>query len=111
MSKDFSIALLCDYYGELLTEKQRQAIELYYNDDLSLAEMADQLSISRQGAHDNIQRGIEKLQEYEQALHMAHKAMLLKDKLTLLKETVMHLSLHEKDKEMLLHQIEVLEEI
>ena len=48
--------LLFDYYGELLTERQRMCFDLKYNQDLSLAEIAQELGVSRQGVFDNITR-------------------------------------------------------
>ena len=48
--------MLLDFYGELLTEKQRECFDLHYNEDLSLSEIAEQLGISRQGVWDNIRR-------------------------------------------------------
>ncbi|MDD7771213.1 MAG: YlxM family DNA-binding protein [Faecousia sp.] len=50
------MTLLYDYYGELLTSKQRTCFDLYYNQDFSLAEIAEQCGISRQGVHDSIAR-------------------------------------------------------
>ncbi len=50
------MTLLYDYYGDLLTEKQRQCIDLRYNQDLSLGEMAQELQVSRQGVHDMLSR-------------------------------------------------------
>ncbi|MBQ9733897.1 MAG: YlxM family DNA-binding protein [Clostridia bacterium] len=49
-------SMLLDFYGELLTEKQRTCFDLHYNEDLSLSEIAEMLGISRQGAWDNIRR-------------------------------------------------------
>ena len=68
MDKKLETSDLLDIYGELLTEKQRDMLELYYNDDLSLAEIAEHYEISRQGVHDSIKRGEEALEEYERVL-------------------------------------------
>ncbi len=70
MSKDLSINMLMDFYSELLTEKQREALELYYNDDFSLAEIAQHMDISRQGVRDFIKRGEKQLFEFESALNL-----------------------------------------
>ena len=50
------MTLLFDYYGDLLTERQRMCFDLRYNQDLSLAEIAEELQVSRQGVHDNLSR-------------------------------------------------------
>ena len=50
------MALLFDYYGELLTPRQQMCFDLRYNQDLSLAEIAQELQVSRQGVHDNLSR-------------------------------------------------------
>ncbi|MBQ3491306.1 MAG: HTH domain-containing protein, partial [Oscillospiraceae bacterium] len=57
--------LLFDYYGDMLTERQRMCLDLRYNQDLSLAEIAEELSVSRQGVHDNIIRAEAHLQKME----------------------------------------------
>lgn len=56
MSKNLEISILIDYYGGMLTEKQREVVEWYYNDDLSLAEIAEHTGITRQGVRDSIKR-------------------------------------------------------
>ena len=66
--KNLEIGLLLDLYGKLLTDKQFEVLDLYYNDDLSLAEIAEQYDISRQGVHDAIKRGEELLVGYEKTL-------------------------------------------
>lgn len=68
MKKNLAMSDLIDIYGELLTDKQRDMLELYYNDDLSLAEIAEHYEITRQGVHDSIKRGEEALEEYERVL-------------------------------------------
>ncbi len=57
--------LLFDYYGDMLTDRQRMCLDLRYNQDLSLAEIAEELSVSRQGVHDNIIRAEAHLQKME----------------------------------------------
>ena len=57
--------LLFDYYGDMLTERQRMCLDLRYNQDLSLAEIAEELGVSRQGVHDNITRAEAHLAEME----------------------------------------------
>ena len=58
-------SLLLDFYGELLTEKQRRVCELHWNEDLSLAEIGQQDGLSRQGVWDVLRRAEAALQEYE----------------------------------------------
>lgn len=81
MSKDLSIAMLYDFYGELLTPKQAQAIDLYYNEDLSLAEIAEPLGISRQGVRDTIKRGEKLLFSMEERLGLVNRFMNQEEKL------------------------------
>ena len=59
-------SMLLDYYGELLTPRQRECCELYYHDDLSLSEIAEDCGISRQGAWDNIRRATATLEKTEE---------------------------------------------
>jgi len=69
---------LYDFYGELLTEHQRSVYEMSINEDLSLSEIADTLSISRQAVHDIIKRCDKLLEDYESRLHLVDKFMQIK---------------------------------
>lgn len=60
------MTLLFDYYGDLLTERQRMCFDLRHNQDLSLAEIAQELQVSRQGVHDNLSRAEALLQNMEE---------------------------------------------
>lgn len=62
---------LLDCYGELLTPRQRECLDLYYNENLTLAEIAEYFHISRQAVHDAMRHGEEQLRTYESALHLA----------------------------------------
>ena len=73
MSKNLAIADLLDLYGDMLTDKQRDVMELYYDQDLSLAEIAEHEKITRQGVRDSIKRGEAYLLEMEEKLHFAEK--------------------------------------
>ena len=84
--KDLNIALLFDFYGEMLTEKQRDVIDLYYNEDLSLAEIAEHEKISRQGVRDNIKRGELYLLELEEKLRFVENEQKLRKMLRSVEE-------------------------
>lgn len=73
MSKNtLEMTMLFDFYGELLTEKQREYFDLYYNDDLSLSEIAENDNITRQGVRDILRRAENTLSDTE------HKTGLVK---------------------------------
>ena len=61
---------LFEFYAALLTDKQMNYIELYYADDCSLAEIAEEFGVSRQAVYDNIKRTEKILEDYEMKLHM-----------------------------------------
>ena len=68
MEKNVKISILCDLYGKLLTEKQFEFLNDYYNNDLSLSEIAENNQITRQAVRDIIKKGEKKLFEYEEKL-------------------------------------------
>ena len=69
MAKDLNVTILLDVYGQLLTEKQRNAIDMYYNEDLSLSEIADVIDISRQGVRESINQREKHLTNYDEKLN------------------------------------------
>lgn len=68
VAKNLDIIMLLDVYGEMLTVKQREFLDFYYNDDLSLSEIADNVGITRQGVRDSIKRAEAQLEEMEEKL-------------------------------------------
>ena len=64
-NQTYRMTMLFDFYGELLTERQKEFFDLYYNEDLSLAEIAENAGISRQGVRDVIVRAEAAMQEME----------------------------------------------
>lgn len=75
MNELFEISLLLDFYGQLITRKQYEVLDLHYNSDYSLGEIAQYLNISRQGVYDNIKRGKAALTDMEQKLGLAGRFM------------------------------------
>ena len=72
-AKDLEVSILLDFYGKILTEKQRTAAELYYNEDLSLSEIAEECGITRQGAQDAIRRAEQQLRAFEEKLRLMER--------------------------------------
>ena len=74
--------LFFDFYGEMLGEHKKKIFEDYVLNDLSLAEIAEEEGISRQGVHDIVKRCTKQLKEYEATLHLVEKFQNMKNKLT-----------------------------
>lgn len=72
---------LLDIYGPLLTERQRRCMEMYFEMDLSLTEIGEELNISRQGAYDMLRRASRSLEEYEERLHLLARNDAAREKL------------------------------
>ena len=79
MEKNVKISILCQLYGKLLSEKQLEFIDDYYNNDLSLSEIAENHGITRQAVRDMLKKGEKKLFEYEEKL-LFMKRMLNQEK-------------------------------
>lgn len=86
MDKIYEETLLYDFYGELLTKRQKQVYEEVIMNDLSLSEAAEEFGISRQGVHDMIRRCGKILNGYEEKLHLVRKFLDLKQKVSQIAE-------------------------
>ena len=71
--KNLNISFLLDFYGEVLSERTRSVLDMYYNEDLSLAEIADIIGISRQGVRQIAKKGADDLLFFENKLGLANK--------------------------------------
>lgn len=73
MDNIYEVSLLLDFYGQLLTKRQYEILDLHYNNDYSLGEIGEYFNISRQGVYDNIKRGKAVLDNYERKLGLVRK--------------------------------------
>ena len=88
MAKNLGITVLLDFYGEMLTEKQRSFLDYYYNDDLSLSEIAENEGITRQGVRDAIKRAEAQLFTFEEHLGLCKRLEKTKSGLQEISELV-----------------------
>ena len=77
--KNYNISILLDFYGEILPKNQHDILYLYYNEDFSLAEIAENRGISRQGVRHNIKKGEDQLLFFENKLGLAKRFSDLKN--------------------------------
>ena len=77
--KNLEIGYLLDFYGDVLSERKRTVLDFYYNDDLSLAEIAEEIGISRQGVRELIKKAGEELMFYEEKLGLAKRFQTLEE--------------------------------
>lgn len=89
--KNLAYSVLLDFYGPVLTEKQRLILTEYYNEDLSLAEIAENLGITRQGVRDAIKHGEASLDEWEAKLGNARRHTATQSDLARLRQLVMEI--------------------
>ena len=80
--KNLKIGYLLDFYGDVLPERKRNILDLYYNEDFSLSEIAEDIGISRQGVRDLIKKSEEELFFFEEKLGLSKKIELLQKKAT-----------------------------
>ena len=97
MNEILEQTLLYDFYGELLTEHQKEIYEQFVLEDLSLSEIAEQAGISRQGVHDLVKRCQKTLEGYEAKLHLVEKFLSVREKVNQIGETLTEYELDKKD--------------
>ncbi len=81
MDKKAQVGLLFSFYRNMLTDRQNECVDLYYNEDLSLSEISEHLGITRQGVRDNIKRAEQSMYDIEQRLGLASKFLRIQEKL------------------------------
>ena len=91
MAKNLELSYLLDFYGEVLTQRQRDVMEQYYNDDLSLSEIAENFGITRQGVRDAIKHGEATLTDLEEKLGNARRHQAMREDLDRLTQLVMEI--------------------
>lgn len=72
-NKPFEMAMLFDFYGDILTDKQKETFDLYYNEDLSLSEISEHLGITRQGVRDSVIKAENTLRDTEEKLGLMRR--------------------------------------
>ena len=99
MEKNVQISILLETYGKLLTKKQYQMLDDYYNNDLSLSEIAENENITRQAVRDNLKKGENKLFEYEEKLGIMKKTLLQEQKIANILSEITKIKENSSDKE------------
>ena len=89
--KTLEMTMLLDFYGELLTEKQRECFDSYYNEDMSLAELAEVSGVSRQGVRDLLVRTENTLRDFEQKIGLVERHLRRQEQLQGMKDTLVRL--------------------
>ncbi len=89
MEDKVKLGYLYDFYGELLNPHQQEIYEMSINDDLSLSEIADTFSISRQAVHDTLKRCDKALNDYEARLHLVEKFLHIRNDIKRINELTM----------------------
>jgi len=72
-SENIKVSMLLDFYGQLLTKKALEIMELYYNEDISFSEISENLGITRQAVHDTVKRSVAALENYESKLMLVNR--------------------------------------
>jgi len=111
MERNVELSLLLSWYGAFLTERQRTLLELHVDEDLSLSEIAERESISRQGVHDALRRAEEQLLEMEEKLGLERRTNALREGLSELFAFARDIACKKEQKEALLSRIGALQNL
>ena len=99
MDDNVKISILLETYGKLLTEKQYNLLDDYYNRDLSLSEIAENEGITRQAVRDNLKKGENKLFEYEEKLGVMKKTLMQEETISSILSEISKIKTSSSDKE------------
>lgn len=108
LDKFSEIVMLIDFYGGLLTDKQRMIMSYHFEEDMSLSEISEELDISRQAVHDIIKRSEKALREYENELGLMKRFLMQREKLIKVKN---FLSAKDKDSNSIDMAIEIIDQL
>lgn len=99
MEKNVKVSMLMSIYGKLLTEKQYEILDNYYNSDLSLSEIAENMNITRQAVRDIIKKGENKLFEFEEKLEIMNRTLQQEKKINEVLSELTKLQTNSSDKQ------------
>lgn len=105
MEEKIKISMLCQTYGKLLTEKQYELLDDYYNKDLSLSEIAQNNDITRQAVRDNLKKGEAKLFEYEEKLEIMKKISIQEEIIKEIEKEIKNLDIDSKTQKNILDKL------
>lgn len=114
LEKMIEIGLLFQQYKELLTEKQREIVSLYYEEDYSLGEISENLNVSRQGVYDTLKRSEKILRDYEDKLKLVSKLKEQEEFVKLVQNKIVDIKqdlLQNRDCANLIPKLEIVEDI
>ena len=99
MDKDLKFGLLLDFYGGLLSQRQSDIMNFYYNEDLSLGEISEEIGISRQGVRDAVQKSQKLLLQFDEQLGLLKRFDEIKIAVDEIKTELLNIDVNESDKE------------
>lgn len=111
IDKIAEVSLLYDFYGQLLTKRQQDVMQLYHEENLSLSEIAQEFSISRQGVHDAVKNAEKSLYEYEEKLGLVKKFAKTKEMILQIDQKLDHIIEENKNNQELNDKLQDIKEI